>query len=174
MKFKILKCEEFNALQDSRLDRFHIREMEADNISIQATEPLYESENHSSAKKIENAVIVLPYNPHYLISMNSLTLNLTHFLNKQQTKGDNGFSVGRYFVGDYKSGDSVWCEKSLCVSLVGAISDRAGTIATANEIMRVYGLPRILIMNEVGAMELTREGCEFASPQQHRIRRIGE
>ena len=64
-------------------------------------------------------------------------------------------------------------EKSLCVSLCGAISDRAGTIAVAVQIMAQFDLPKMLIINESSIMELTKEGEQSPLPK-HKIRRMGD
>ena len=172
-KTKILKINEFTAINESLANNVHVREVTGNSITIQAAEHLFEC-NVSQPYKIENAVIVLPYSIESKVTIDSLSLHLTKFVRDKRGGKSSGFSIGRYFVGDYKSGESVWNEKSLCVSLVGEISDREGTIATAVEIMRVYHLPRILILNETCAMELTQVVGEANPLPQHRIKRIGE
>jgi hypothetical protein len=83
--------------------------------------------------------------------------------------------VGNYFSGDYKNGNNIWNEKSLCVSLTGAISNREGTIAVAVQIMAEQHLSVILIMTETGILEITRDGTTNLKPNpQSRIKRIGE
>ena len=170
---KILKINEFTAINESLANNVHVREVTGNNLSIQAAEHLFEC-NVTQPYKIENAVIVLPYSIENKVTVDSLSLHLTKFVKDKRGGKSSGFSIGRYFAGDYKSGESVWNEKSICVSLVGEISDREGTIATAVEIMRVYHLPRILILNETCALELTQEGGEANPLPQHRIKRIGE
>lgn len=170
---KILKINEFKAINKNIVSNIHVQEVTGVKIAATQTEPLYESESFTSAMKIENNYIVLPFNPKCKITIESLTLNLTNYIQSQRI-GESGFSVGHYFTNDYKSGESIWNEKSLCVSLVGEISDRAGTIATAVEIMRMYNLPRILILTETCMMEITRDGNQVKPLPQHRIKRIGE
>ncbi len=169
---KIFNSEEFSAVCRKNAKNIRVQEVTNENISVQNAEHLFEC-NVTQPHKIENAVIVLPYCIKCKVTVDSLSLNLTRYVNKQQAKGSSGFSIGRYFVGDYKSGESVWNEKSLCVSLVGEISDRAGTIAAAVEIMRVCHLPRILILNEVGAMEIYLETNDANPLSQYRIKRVG-
>ena len=171
---KVLKIKEFLAIKENLSSNIHVQEVTGVKFSATQTEPLYESESFPSAKKKENNIIVLPDNPKCRITIDSLTLNLTKYLQSQRVGGESGFSVGHYFSDEYKSGESVYNEKSLCVSLVGEISDRAGTIATAVEIMRVYSLPRILILTETAMMEITRDGNQVKPLPQHRIKRIGE
>lgn len=170
---KVFKFKEFNEIREANLRNIHVQEVTGENISLQPAEPLYECNVSQSHHKIENAVIVLPYTLKGKATVDSLSLTLTRYVSKQQAQGDSGFSLGRFFVGDYRSGESIWNEKSLCVSLYGVISDRAGTIATAEEIMRIFDLPRILILNEAGALEITRDAIQ-SKPQQHRIKRLGE
>lgn len=129
---KVLKIKEFLAIKENLASNIHVQEVTGKTFSATQTEPLYESESFPSAKKIENNFIVLPDNPKCRITIDSLTLNLTKYLQSQRVGGESGFSVGHYFSDEYKSGESVYNEKSLCVSLVGEISDRAGTIATAS------------------------------------------
>lgn len=167
---KILKISEFAAVNGKLPKNTRIFELMKENIAIQNTEPLYES-SMPITKKIENAVIALPEGE---ITIESLTDTITRFLNAQQIKGDHGFTVGNYFAGDYKSGENKWNEKSLCVSLWGDISDRAGTIATAVQILSAYHLPRILVMNETSVLEITKEGNEVKPLPQNRIKRIGD
>ena len=93
----------------------------------------------------------------------------------QRIKEKIGFSIGNFFSGDYKSGQNIWNEKSLCVSLTGTISDRGGTIATAVEIMAKHHLPMILVLNESGILEIANTGTVELKPHpQNRIKRIGE
>lgn len=169
---KVFKFKEFNAACEASSHSIQVQEVKKDSISIQAAEPLYECNVSQPHHKIENAVIVLPYTIKGKATVDSLSLTLTRYVSKQQAQGDSGFSLGRFFVGDYRSGESVWNEKSLCVSLYGVISDRAGTIATAEEIMRIFDLPKILILNEAGALEITRDASQ-SKPQPHRIKRLG-
>lgn len=83
--------------------------------------------------------------------------------------------MGNYFSGDYKNGNNIWNEKSLCVSLTGAVSNREGTIAVAVQIMAEQQLPVILILTETGILEITKEGTSELKPQsRNRIKRIGE
>lgn len=167
---KILKVSEFAAMSGTLSKNTHLYEVQNENISNTSTEPLYES-SMPITKKVESAVIALPEGE---ISIESLTNTITRFLNSQQIKGDHGFSVGNYFAGDYKSGENKWNEKSLCISLWGDISDRAGTIATAVQILSAYHLPRILVMNETSVLEITKEGNEAKPLPQNRIKRIGD
>ena len=167
---KILKVGEYAAVRENLTKDTRIYEVKNEKVEITSTEPLYES-SMSVTKKIENAVIALPEGE---ISLESLTDTISRFLNDQQIKGDHGFSVGNYFAGDYKSGENKWNEKSLCVSLWGDISDRAGTIATAVQILSAYHLPRILVMNETSVLEITKDGNEVKPLPQNRIKRIGD
>ncbi|MBR6332806.1 MAG: hypothetical protein IKR77_00225 [Bacteroidales bacterium] len=169
---KILKIREFEAINKNNARNIHEKEVTGGNIAIQPAEHLFECNvTHS---KIENAVIVLPYSIDGKVTVESLSLFLTKYVRRKKAQGDSGFTIGRYFLGDYESGESVWCGNSLCVSLIGAISDRAGTIDTAEEIMRAFTLPKILILNEVGATEMTRRTNEANPFSQNRIKRIGE
>lgn len=167
---KILKVSEFAAMGDTLSHNTRIFEIQNENIAVNNAEPLYES-SMPVTKKIENAVIALPEGE---ITIESLTDTITRFLNAQQIKGDHGFTVGNYFAGDYTSSGCKWNEKSLCVSLWGEISDRAGTIATAVQILSAYRLPRILVMNETSVLEITKEGNEVKPLPQNRIKRIGD
>lgn len=160
----------FSALNGKLPKNTRIYELLKENIAVKSTEPLFES-SMPVTKKIENAVIALPEGE---ISLESLTDTISRFLNDQQIKGDNGFSVGNYFAGDYKSGENKWNEKSLCVSLWGEISDRAGTIATAVQILSAYHLPRILVIGDTGILEITKNGNEIKPLPQNRIKRIGD
>ncbi len=169
---KILKIKEFEIINKDNSRNTHEIEVAVGDIIIQPAEHLFECNvTHS---KIENAVIVLPYSIDGKVTVESLSLHLTKYVRRKNRQGDSGFTIGRYFCGDHKSGESVWNEKSICVSLIGSISDRAGTIATAEEIIRVFNLPRILILNDVGAIEITRENNEANPFSQNRIKRIGE
>lgn len=167
---KILTVGEYAAVRGNLTKDTRIYEVKNENIEITSTEPLYES-SMPITKKIENAVIALPEGE---ISIESLTDTITRFLNDQQIKGDHGFTVGNYFAGDYTSSGCKWNEKSLCVSLWGDISDHAGTIATAVQILSAYHLPRILVMNETSVLEITKEGNEVKPLPQSRIKRIGD
>ena len=173
-KVKILKVEEFNALNENFLHNIRMQDVSGEPLLTTNTEPLFESEKAPSLQKIENAIIALPYTIEGNVTIDALTNTITQFLKNQQVKGECGYSVGHYFAGDYKSGNCVWNEKSLCVSLVGEISDRSGTIAVAIEIMRVHNLSRILIINEMSVMEITRDGSQIKPLPQNRIRRIGD
>lgn len=167
---KILKVGEFSAVNGKLPKNTRIYELLKENIAVKSTEPLFES-SMPVTKKIENAVIALPEGE---ISLESLTDTITRFLKDQQIKGDHGFSVGNYFVGDYKSGENKWNEKSLCVSLWGDISDRAGTIATAVQILSAYHLPRILVLNETSFLEITNDSNEVKPMPQRRIKRLAD
>lgn len=171
---KILKIREFEAINKNNASDIHLQEVAGGNITIKPTENLFECNVSLSHQKIENAVIVLPYYIDGKVTVESLSLFLTKYVRRKKAHGDSGFTIGRYFLGDYESGESVWNEKSICVSLIGCISDRAGTIATAEEIMRAFNLPKILILNEVGATEITRKTNEAKPFSQNRIKRIGE
>lgn len=169
---KILKIKEFEIINKDTSRNTHEIEVGVGDITIQPAEHLFECNvTHS---KIENAVIVLPYTIDGKVTVESLSLHLTKYVRRKKGQDDSGFTIGRYFCGDHKSGESVWNEKSICVSLIGAISDRAGTITTAEEIMRAFTLPKILILNEVGATEITRKTNEANPFSQNRIKRIGE
>lgn len=173
---KIFKFKEFSAACENNVRNIHVCELSDENISIQTAEHLFECNvPQKTSHKIENAVIALPYSLKCKITIDSLSLNLTRFLKSQQVQGECGFSLGHYFDGDYKSGDSVWNQRSLCVSLYGDISDRAGTVAVAVEIMRMYNLPRILILTETCVMEITRDGDNQVKPlPQTRIKRLDD
>lgn len=167
---KILKVGEFAAMGDTLSRNTRIFEIQNENIAVNNAEPIYES-SMPITKKIENAVIALPEGE---ISLESLTDTITRFLNAQQIKGDHGFTVGNYFAGDYTSSGCKWNEKSLCVSLWGEISDRAGTIATAVQILSAYHLPQILVIGDTGILEITKNGNEIKPLPQNRIKRIGD
>ena len=167
---KILKVGEYAAVRENLTKDTRIYEVQNENIEITSTEPLYES-SMPVTKKIENAVIALPKGE---ISIESLTDTITRFLNAQQIKGDHGFTVGNYFAGDYTSSGCKWNEQSLCVSLWGEISDRAGTIATAVQILSAYHLPQILVIGDTGILEITKNGNEIKPLPQNRIKRIGD
>ncbi len=169
----ILKINEFVAFKDGMLNSVSLRRLVNENIQTQAAEPLFES-NVQNTDKTRSAIIVLPYSVQSPISIESLSNTVTEYLKSQPLK-DSGFSISHYFAGDHKSGESIWNEKSLCVSLIGEISNRAGMIAVAVEIMRVHNLPRILVLDENCALEITRDGSNQVKPlPQNRIRRIGE
>ena len=125
---KILKVGEFVALNESKLQHLRVSSVVNENIAIAQTEPLYESANFQSAEQIEPAIIALPVGNTTIESLNN---TITRFLKTQRLSDEVSFTIGNFFSGDYKSGKSVWNEKSLCVSLTGEISDRAGTVATA-------------------------------------------
>lgn len=169
---KILKVGEYSVLSGSKQNDFRVCGVVKENISIQASEPLYESEQFPSTNQIEPAVIALPEGD---TTIESLTDTITHFIKNQQMQSEVSFTIGNFFSGDYKSGKSIWNEKSLCVSLTGAISDRAETVAVAVEIMAKQNLPIILVLTEAGVMEITRDGSTNLKPKsQNRIKRIGE
>ena len=169
---KILKVGEYNTLCESHLKNLRVNGLVSENIAISPCEPLYESEQYPATTQIEPAVIALP---ECGVTIETLSDTISRFLKNQHIREDIGFSVGNYFCGDYKSGKSVWNEKSLCVSLTGAISNREGTIATAVEIMSKHNLPIILVLNDLGVREITREGTSEVKPKpQNRINRIGE
>lgn len=141
---KILKIKEFEIINKDNSRNTHEIEVAVGDIIIQPAEHLFECNvTHS---KIENAVIVLPYSIDGKVTVESLSLHLTKYVRRKKAHGDSGFTIGRYFLGDYESGESVWNEKSICVSLIGCISDRAGTIATAEEIMRAFNLPKMRLV----------------------------
>jgi hypothetical protein len=169
---KILKVGEFVALNESKLQHLRVSSVVNENIAIAQTEPLYESANFQSAEQIEPAIIALPVGNTTIESLNN---TITRFLKTQRLSDEVSFTIGNFFSGDYKSGKSVWNEKSLCVSLTGEISDRAGTVAVAVEIMSKENLPVILVISEAGVMEITRQGTVELKPKpQDRIKRIAE
>ena len=169
---KILKVGEFVALNESKLQHLRVSSVVNENIAIAQTEPLYESANFQSAEQIEPAIIALPVGNTTIESLNN---TITRFLKTQRLSDEVSFTIGNFFSGDYKSGKSVWNEKSLCVSLTGEISDRAGTVAVAVEIMSKDNLPVILVISEAGVMEITRQGTVELKPKpQDRIKRIAE
>lgn len=169
---KILKVGEFVALNESKLQHLRVSSVVNENIAIAQTEPLYESANFQSAEQIEPAIIALPVGNTTIESLNN---TITRFLKTQRLSDEVSFTIGNFFSGDYKSGKSVWNEKSLCVSLTGEISDRAGTVAVAVEIMSKENLPVILVISEAGVMEITRQGTAELKPKpQDRIKRIAE
>ena len=153
---KILKFKEFsNAKLNEKLHNVNVRELVGENISIEYSEPLYESEQIPT--KIEPAIIALPENS---VTTDALTDTVTRFLDCQMPQNEIGFTVGNYFRGDYgsKEAECKWSEKSLCVSLTGAISDKEGTIAVAIEILAQHTLPMILVIMETCILEITRDG----------------
>ena len=169
---KILKVCEYGVLCGSEQNDFRVCGVVNENIAVSTCEPLYEREQFPASSQIEPAVIALPVGN---VTIEALSDTVSRFLESQHIKEDIGFSVGNYFSGDYKSGKSIWNEKSLCVSLTGAISDRAGTVAVAVEIMAKHNLPIILVLTEAGVMEITRDGSTNLNPKpQNRIKRIGE
>ncbi len=169
---KILKVGEFFALNESKLKHLRVSNIVNENIAVSQTEPLFESEQATAAEQIEPAVIALPVGD---TTIESLTNTITRFLKSQRLSDEVSFTIGHFFSGDYKSGKSAWDEQSLCVSLTGEISDRAGTVATAVEIMAKENLPIILVLTEAGIMEITREGTAELKPKpQHRIERVTE
>lgn len=173
---KIFKFKEFSAACEKNVRNIHVCEVSDENISIQNAEHIFECNvPQNPTYKIEDTVIALPYSIKSKVTIDSLSLSLTRFLKSQQVQGGCGFSIGHYFDGDYKSGESVWNQKSLCVSLYGDISDRARTIAVAVEIMKMYNLPRILILTETCVMEITRDGDNQVKPlPQTRIKRLDD
>lgn len=169
---KILKVGEFAALNESKIKNLRVSSVVNENIAVSSSEPLYESANCQSAEQIEPAVIALPVGD---TTIEALTDTITRFLKSQRLSSEVSFSVGNFFSGDYKSNKCIWNEKSLCVSLTGQISDRAGTVAVAVEIMSKQNLPIILVLTEAGIMEITREGTAELKPKpQSRIKRVSE
>ena len=169
---KILKVGEFVAVNESELKNLRMCNIVNEDISVSPSEPLFESEQFPSTSQIEPAVIALPVGN---VTIESLTNTISNFLKSQRIKEKIGFSIGNFFSGDYKSGQNIWNEKSLCVSLTGTISDRGGTIATAVEIMAKHHLPMILVLNESGILEIANTGTVELKPHpQNRIKRIGE
>lgn len=167
--YKILRINEFVDVCDNLPHNIRLYELHSENITTNLTNPLYESECVPPlTRKEENAIIVLPVCE---VGVEALGDTITHFLDRQQIQGDIGFSVGNFLCGDYESGNCKWNEKSLCVSLYGEISDRAGTIAVAVHIMAHFNLPKMLIVNECSIMELTEDGKQSQLPKQ-RIRRM--
>lgn len=169
---KILRVGEYSVLCESKLKDIRVSGVMKENIAFSPSEPLYESEQFPATNQIEPAVIALPVGN---VTIEVLTDTVSRFLNKQYKKEDIGFSVGNYFSGDYKNGNNIWNEKSLCVSLTGAVSNREGTIAVAVQIMAEQQLPVILILTETGILEITKEGTSELKPQSKNcIKRIGE
>lgn len=169
---KILKVSEFNVLNESKIKNLRVCNIVNESIAVTQTEPLLESVNHPATEQIEPAVIALPVGN---TTIESLSDTITHFLKNQRMQNEVSFSIGHFFSGDYKSNKSIWNERSLCVSLCGEISDRAGTVGVAVEIMAKHHLPIILILNENGIMEITREGTtEYKPKPQDRVRRVSE
>ena len=167
---KILKVGEYSVLCESRLKNLRVNGLVNENIAVSSCEPLYESEKYPATNQIEPAVIALPVGN---VTIEALSDTISRFLKNQHIREDIGFSVGNYFCGDYKSGKSVWNEKSLCVSLTGEISNREGTVAVAVQIMAEHNLSIILILTETGILEITREGTTSLKPKpQNRINRI--
>lgn len=167
--YKILRINEFVDVCSKLPHNIRLYELHGEDIATNPTNPLYESECMPPVtRKEENAIIVLPVCE---VGVEALSDTITHFLDRQQIQGDIGFSVGNFLCGDYESGNCKWNEKSLCVSLYGAISDRAGTIAVAVQIMAHFNLPKMLIINECSIMELTEDGKQSQLPKQ-RIRRL--
>ncbi len=169
---KILKVSEFNTLNECKLPNLRVSNIVGENITVSPSESLFESKQATAAEQIEPAIIALPDGN---TTIESLTDTITRFLKSQRLSNEVSFTIGNFFSGDYKSGKSVWNEKSLCVSLTGEISDRAGTVAVAVEIMSKENLPVILVVSEAGVMEITRQGTAELKPKpQDRIKRIGE
>lgn len=167
---KILKFKEFsNAKLNENRHNVNMRELVGENISIEYSEPLYESEQPPT--KIEPAIIALPEDS---VTIDALTETVTRFLNCQMPQSEIGFTVGNYFRGDYenKAAKCKWSEKSLCVSLTGAISDREGTVATAIEILAQHRLPIILVITETCILEITRDGNRIKPLPQTRVKRV--
>lgn len=167
---KILKVGEYAAVRKNFTKDTRIYEVLNEKVKITSTEPLYES-SMPITKKVESAVIALPEGD---TSIESLTNTISRFLNDQQIKKDTGFSIGNYFRGDYKSNNCQWNEKSLCVSLYGEFSDRAGTIAVAVQILSAHKLSRILVISDTNILEITKDGNEVKPFPQNRIKRIGD
>ncbi len=169
--YRILKTNEFIDYSDKIPCNIRVCELNGENLTTRTTNFLYESEGMPpEMHKGESAIIVLP---ECEVSIESLTDTITQFIDGQQLQGGLDFSVGNYLFGDYESEECKWSEKSLCVSLCGAISDRAGTIAVAVQIMAQFDLPKMLIINESSIMELTKEGEQSPLPK-HKIRRLGD
>lgn len=168
---KILKIKEFIALNENIVGNVHVQELMNENISARTAEPLYES-NASQADKAVSAIIALPYNENGTITIDGLTETISQFIESQHLSDGCGFSIGHYFAGNYKSEKSVWNEKSLCASLVGEISERARMIATAVQILTRHNLPRILVLTETCALEITRNDSEVKPLPQHHIKRL--
>lgn len=169
---KILKVGEFVALNESKLKNLRVSNIVNENIAVSQTEPLFESEQATVAEQIDPAIIALPEGGTTIESLNN---TITRFLKSQRLSDEVSFTIGHFFSGDYKSGKSAWNEQSLCVSLTGEISDRAGTVAVAVEIMAKEKLPVILVLTESGIMEITRQGTAELKPKpQDRIKRIEE
>lgn len=165
---KVLKIKEFIAIKENFSHNLCMRELEK-NIPTAKTEPLYE--NTVTTNQVYSAIIALP---HCEVSIDSLIDTVTNYIKNQDVRDDCGFSVGNFFAGDYTSGKYKWSDKSLCVSLFGAISDRGGTIATAVKIMAAFNLPRILVADQMSLLEITRDGSEIKPLPNNRIKRLGD
>ena len=66
----------------------------------------------------------------------------------------------------------MWNEASICVALVGVVSDYAGTVATATELLNVLNITRILVLTPSSVMAIERDDVAEKCQAEHRIKRL--
>ena len=171
-KLKILKTAEFNELQSVLTPHTKLIEIVGEKIKAVTDRPALFENTEPHLEQLYPAVLVLPANIDATYTVDGISNQLQCYLDSLPIEGDIGFSIGNFFSGDYTCGESTWNEKSICVSLTGATSDYAGTIATATGLLDMLHLSRILLMTPFSVMALTKADAEKEHPSKHRIKRL--
>lgn len=171
-KLKILKTAEFNELQSVLTPHTKLIEIVGEKIKAVTDRPALFENTEPHLEQLYPAVLVLPANIDATYTVDGISNQLQCYLDSLPIEGDIGFSIGNFFSGDYTCGDSVWNEASICVALVGVVSDYAGTVATATELLNMLNITRILVLTPSSVMALAKDEAEKERPQKHRIKRL--
>lgn len=166
---KILKFDEFIAINESHAEDVQFRQSINDILKIRKCDPLFQSENLPT-NKMEDAVIALPSGEG---SVESISNTVTKYFNGQKAQKSSGYEIGKYCSGNYLSGGIQWDENSLCVSVYGALSSIKNIQAIAVELLLDLNLDRLLIFDEKSIIEVFR-GNGHIYHHHHHIRRINE
>lgn len=154
-KIKVLNTREFSAINEDAVNQISIREYGNEILSVHTDAS--EGMTHS------HIIIVVPSG---MVEAKELDSSVSEIL--CNTKGGTVFSVGRYCHGEYLSGGVLWDDRSLCVSLRGAVCDTAIALSAAIDILFKHSLPRILIVDNRRIVEIVSE------KNHHRIKRAKE
>ena len=171
-KLKILKTAEFNEFQSVLTPSTKLIDVVGEKIEAATDRPVLFENTEPNLEQLYPAVIALPANLDGTYTVDDIADRIQCYLDSLPIDGAVGFAIGYFFSGDYTSGESTWNEKSICVSLTGATSDYAGTIATATGLLDMLHLSRILLMTPFSVMALTKADAEKEHPSKHRIKRL--
>ena len=171
-KLKILKTAEFNELQSVLTPSTKLIDVVGEKIEAATDRPALFENTEPNLEQLYPAVIALPVNIDDTYTVDDIANRIQCYLDSLPVEGVVGFAIGNFFSGDYTSGESAWNEKSICVSLAGAVSDYAGTMATAMELLNILNIPRILMMTPSSVMAIEKDDVEEKSQARHRIKRL--